>query len=230
MTHNQSSHTLVPLDFAMRVIPDRPALHKAIMRNQFHIPPLKDAICTKDFMVGVLEKRTWIPRTSELQVRNCADMPTKKELARILYDVMMLCTEVSEDMRGPFMRTAELVLKYPPSSHWTLMMISTISTDNPIFSKNYVRPRFSAQSSFKSNAAMVPSFGDFFEGLPQEMPTKNAGRVSFVSKDQQQAMRVQRLQEQLNKARARIQDEEIKQSRDASSVQVTAFENPLQSS
>ena len=57
----------------MRIIPDKDALHKALLRNQLYVPPLKDAISTKDFMVGILESRTWVPRTTDLQLRNCAD-------------------------------------------------------------------------------------------------------------------------------------------------------------
>ena len=172
---NQSNrNSLISLDSALRVIPDRSAMHKALLRNQLYVPPLKDAISTKDFMVGILEARTWVPRTGELQLRNCADQPNKKELAQILFDVMVSCTSVGEESQVGFFKTAELVLKHPPSPSWTITMIATIDPGNVIFSKDYVRPRYPTTSA---NAVMVPSFGDFFEGLPQMQPTKNAGRI-----------------------------------------------------
>ena len=57
---------MVPADYAMQFIPDTPALYKAILRNQMLVPPLKDAICTKDFLIGLLEKRYWCPQTQEV--------------------------------------------------------------------------------------------------------------------------------------------------------------------
>ena len=102
----------VPIEYALQYIPDRPALHKALLRNQFWVPPFKDGICTKDFLVGLLEKRYWVPNTSELQIRNCADLPNKKELAEMLKEQMMnVYSSVDGDLQAAFHNTAELVAK-----------------------------------------------------------------------------------------------------------------------
>ena len=112
-------------------------------------------------MIGILESRTWVPRTTDLQLRNCADQPNKKELAQLLFEVMVNCTTVDQETQPAFLKTAELVLKHPPSPQWTIIMISTIDPGHVIFNKDYVKPRFQAASMI-STTAMVPAFGDFF--------------------------------------------------------------------
>ena len=178
--------------------------------------------------MGLLEGRTWVPRTSDLTIRNCADQPNKKDLAQILFEVMVTCRTVDQETQPAFLKTAELIMKHPPSPQWTLVIISTIDPGNVIFQKDYVKPRFQTAAMGNANSTMIPSFGDFFQGLPEMQPTKNAGRISFVSKQQQQTMRVDRLQQQLLKARARMDDEnqaQIATANHASSVNVTAFRN-----
>ena len=179
MQQNFSSN-LVPADYAMQFIPDTPALYKAILRNQLLVPPLKDAICTKDFLIGLLEKRYWCPLTQEVSIRNCADMPSKKELATMLYEAMAACTTVDDQIQSQFVRTAELVLKHPPSQSWTLIMISTVQPDHPIFAKAWQKPKFVPMAA--TGQGFVPSFAGFFDGLPMEQRTKKAGRISFVNK------------------------------------------------
>ena len=216
----------VPVDFALQYIPDTPALHKAILRNQFLIPPLKDAICTKDFLVGVLEKKYWVPLTAEVQVRNCAEVPSKKELALVLHELMRGCTSVNVEIRAAFLRTADLVLRHPPSQSWSLLMVSTVHPAHAIFAKDWQKPK--AVPGAAAAGAFIPSYAGFFEGLPVEQRTKRAGRINFTNKQQQQALRVQRLEDQLSKARANVAAEESKERSHASSHNVTAFDNPIQ--
>jgi hypothetical protein len=44
----------------------------------------------------------------------------------MLYEAMAACTSVEAQIQSQFVRTAELVLKHPPSQSWTLLMISTV--------------------------------------------------------------------------------------------------------
>ena len=74
---------------------------------------------------------------------------------------MINCTTVDQQTQPAFLKTAELVMKHPPSPSWSLIMISTIDPGNVIFLKDYVKPRFQAVS-MNFNTAMVPAFGDFF--------------------------------------------------------------------
>ena len=225
-----TSSNLVPLEYALRYIPDAPALHKALLRNQLFVPPLKDAMCTKDFLVGILEKRYWVPLTSDIQVRNCADVPSKKDMALILHEAMMGCLEsVDTEIRAGFAATANLLAKHPPSVTWSLMMVSTVNNGHPIFAKDWQKPRAPAASVISQHQTLVPAFGDFFDGLPVEQRTKRAGKITFVSKQQQQALRVQKLEVQLGKARAKLHEESKEVNSMPISAHVTAFHNPIQS-
>ena len=110
------------------------------------MPPFKDAICTKDFLVGLLEKRFWVPSTSEVQIRNCADMPSKKELATMLYEEMQnVRPKVQDEIQYAFANTAEMVLKHPPSQSWAVVMISTINQSHMIFAKDWQKPKMAPQ-------------------------------------------------------------------------------------
>lgn len=75
---------------------------------------------------------------------------------------MVTCRTVDQETQSSFLKTAELVMKHPPSPQWTLIMISTIDPGNLIFNKDYIKPRFPTAAMMNANAAMVPSFGDFF--------------------------------------------------------------------
>lgn len=44
---------------------------------------------TLEFMRGVVEGTYWLPRTGEIRLANCADMPTKYEILNMLSEVMM---------------------------------------------------------------------------------------------------------------------------------------------
>ena len=157
-----NSTNIIPVEYALQYIPDRPALHKALLRNQLWVPPFKDSICTKDFLVGILEKRYWVPMTSELQIRNCADLPNKKELATMLRDQMAeVSHSVEAEMKPAFLNTAEMVLRHPPSQSWTVAMISTINQSHAIFSKDWQKPKMIA-SSHNITHSLVPAFADFF--------------------------------------------------------------------
>ena len=109
-------------------------------------------------------------------------------------------------------------------------MISTINQAHPIFQKDWQKPKVAAASSL-AGSTMVPAFADFFQGLPMEQPTKRAGKINFVSKQQLQAQRVQRLQDQLQKAQVKMAEvEEEAKDQHSSSRMVTAFNaNPMQS-
>ena len=109
-------------------------------------------------------------------------------------------------------------------------MISTINQAHPIFQKDWQKPKVTTASSL-AGSTMVPAFADFFQGLPMEPPTRRAGKINFVSKQQQQAHRVQRLQDQLQKAQVKMAEvEEEAKEHHSSSRMVTAFNaNPIQS-
>ena len=133
-------------------------------------------------MVGQLNGTFWCPRSHELTVRLCADPPSKKDLAQILYKLMLDFSNMPEEMLPAFHRTADLVLKHPPSPCWSLMLISTMDVNNRIFAKDYVKPKPQPKTSLFQQA-VVPAFNGFFDNLPVIEKKKGAGRVSFLTKE-----------------------------------------------
>ena len=135
MSNNEE---MISLELALSKVPDRYSFHLGLLRNQVVMPPLKDAINNADFMQGIIEGRYWHLRSHEVQYRVCADMPSKKELADILYRVMQ------EDEKGnipAFRATAELVKAKPPSPEWLVLMIGSLKPDHAIFDRGYVKPK-----------------------------------------------------------------------------------------
>lgn len=112
---------------ARALIPDSDALYNACLRNQYVMPPLKDSLVTKDFIMSVFRSKTvWCPKSSDIQYRVCADVPPKKMLAEIVFNQMQ-STNVPEDMRQAFQNTASLIMKNPPSTSWLLLVLATLN-------------------------------------------------------------------------------------------------------
>lgn len=92
--------------------------------------------------------------------RVCADPPSRKELAQMLYELMASC---DNDISG-FMATAELVIKHPPNAHWLILMLATVNHNHRIFAKDYVRPK--PLRNGKLVGKQVSALDGFFDGLP----------------------------------------------------------------
>ena len=58
---------------------------KALIRNRFLVPPLKDPIMTVAFMKGVLNEEFFVLKQEMVtNVRQCADPPPKNELSEMV--------------------------------------------------------------------------------------------------------------------------------------------------
>ena len=63
-------------------VPDRAHLYSSLLRNQLFVPKLKDSIMTVAFMRGLIGYEVyWAPLCSDIRIRNCADIPSKQEIA-----------------------------------------------------------------------------------------------------------------------------------------------------
>ena len=63
---------------AQALVPNKKALYVALQRNQYIMPPMKDAIVTCKFMLGVKDGYYWCLRSSEVvAVKVCADPPAR---------------------------------------------------------------------------------------------------------------------------------------------------------
>ena len=118
------------------------SMYDACLRNQYLMPPFKDTIVTRNFMLGVKDKFYWCLRSNEVTtLKVCADPPRRIELALMVFDVIMHLNPMPEPFDTGIKRTALLIKQKPPSVNWMIMILSSLNPDHAIFAKNYVRPK-----------------------------------------------------------------------------------------
>ena len=96
-----------------------------------------------------------------LTVKFCADPPKKKELAKLLYSVMMSYRSIGEPMDSGMRRTAKYIRKKPPQFSWMLLILSTLEPNHAIFAKDYVNPRKTV-----AEEQLVDGYDGFYDSLP----------------------------------------------------------------
>ena len=136
-----SDPTTVTAAFVFSVCPDKQSLYEAVLRNQYWLPPAKDSLMSTEFMRGVVDQHYWLPKTSEMKVLNCADMPTKYELVDLLGEKMMNMPSQGEPFDSQFRRTCIKMKEKPPSASWMLVILSSMEPGHDIFKKDWVRTK-----------------------------------------------------------------------------------------
>ena len=135
--HNQVSST-----FAASVVPDRQALYGSLLRNQLFVPKLKDQIMTVAFMKGLVGYvQFWVPHCSGIKLLNCADPPTKQEIAVEVVNCMRNETTNDPLQDASLQRTATEIIKHPPNTFWLLAMLSSMNPQHRFFAKDWVKPK-----------------------------------------------------------------------------------------
>ena len=175
--------SVVTSAFVASVCPDKQALYEALSRNQYYLPPAKDAIMSTEFMRGVVDQIYWLPKTSEVKIANCADPPSKHDLVRILGERMMHMDPQGDPFDTQFRRTCIKIKLHPPSVSWMLIMMATMSPDHEIFKKDWVKQKPLRPGCRARNE--VRNIGDFFTGLPTQSRKKGKATISFGSNKQE---------------------------------------------
>ena len=89
------------------------------------MPPFKDAIVTRDFMLGVKNGFYWCMRPEYVRtLKVCADPPSKAVLATMLAKIMLTYPNLEQSLSDSVHHTAHLIVKKPPSVHWQIMVLS----------------------------------------------------------------------------------------------------------
>ena len=128
----------------------------------------------------------------------CADPPKRKELAQILYKVMMNYPKLGEPTDSGIKRTAKYIRKKPPQAQWMLLILSNLEPDHFLFAKSYVNPS-------KPLAAMeqCESHDGFYEGLP--IIHNHRGRtLNLMGRGDRKRLKLFRMQQTEKKLKARI--------------------------
>ena len=93
------------------------------------MPKLKEQICTIPFMSGLIGFEVyWAPFCVDIKVLNCADPPSKQEIAMELVTVMRNVGNPNNnpELEESFQRTATEIRRVPPNSTWMLAVFSTL--------------------------------------------------------------------------------------------------------
>ena len=93
-------------------------------------------------MVGLLAGGFWLPFTSDLRIRNCADPPKRPDIVKALAKQMLESRgSVDGNLLEAYDATRERINRIPPSTFWLLQLLSTINPEHYLFAKDYVKPR-----------------------------------------------------------------------------------------
>jgi hypothetical protein len=138
------------------LVPDRKALHHAMQRNGWYLPPMKAGLCSVEYMMKVKEGKVFCPKYSEVRLAPCPVMPTKAEfLKEILLELEAKNSEISVGLEIHEHDRVDL--------QWLFHLLSTINQEHQFFSKSYMpeqKQRASAQTFVKQEDVQ------FLEGLP----------------------------------------------------------------
>ena len=154
------------------MVNDRQTLFDSLRRNQMYCPKMKECIMTCRFMQGCIGyKLYWLPKCVDIKFLNCVDPPSRIELARLVVACMKKQFNPAGDNQpfdSSFKRTAEEILKKPPSQDWLLAMLATMDPMAQVFRKDYVKPKVVSRFAQPDDldADMVENVEGFFDGLP----------------------------------------------------------------
>ena len=115
---------------------------------------MKNACCTTEYLVGVLNKKYYVPMYPDLQVRPCIFTPTKDELFKML---------INEGHLAAF--DFGFDSKHQPDKEWMLTVIATLNPMHAIFAKDY-RPSRNVITNKTISNCLIKNPKGFFEGLP----------------------------------------------------------------
>ena len=112
----QAAQPQISLHDARMRICDAKTMYNSLVRNGYLMPPRKDAMLSQKFMKDVISKKNWILHSNHvLSVKQCADPPSRKELAKIVAGIMKCYPSIGEPMDSGMRRTAKHIKKRPPS-------------------------------------------------------------------------------------------------------------------
>ena len=188
-------------------MPNKKGLWEALKRNQFNVPPLKDALCTKKWLLGVKNKVYWCLHASEAgPKKEVASVPSKKVLGEILVQVMRGLPSYGEPRDSGIRRTADHIEKKQGADvHWMILILSTISPEHFIFAKDYVKPLIDrGQEKFVFDCN-VPNDDGFFTGLPVSTSKGRAANVmAFMDAEMKKQYKLAKMQWQMHKLQQRM--------------------------
>ena len=131
-------------------------LYKALVLNWFFLPKRKSTCVNTEYLVGVMQKKYWVPKYPQLQLRPCVNQPVKD-----------LCVAYLEQEAAQ--QAIDLGFKdskHAPDKEWIIICLSTLNPNHQMFSKNYFPPTVPRKANVMLECSVENSNG-FWESLPQ---------------------------------------------------------------
>ena len=160
---------------------DAKSFYDAFVRNKYFMPPLKDALLSNRFLLGLRNGQYWLPKAGEVGRGCCADPPFKQEIADELNAALLRHphnngAEFAKALRA----TAEEIKSRPANRQWMLDFLFTLERGHRYFAKDYVRPRPDSDAAASQNPEQEISDRDgFFAGLPDYKGASKRARINF---------------------------------------------------
>ena len=139
-------------------------------------------------------KKYWLPKCAEIKFLNCVDPPSRNDLAMLVFRRMeQEFSTGNEPFNSSFRRTAYEISKKPPSPEWLIAMLATMEPSNPIFAKDYVKPKVSCVDG--EDLDMVENTDGWFDGLPMAVKSgKKQTTVKFADGAASDAQKLKKMQ------------------------------------
>ena len=129
-------------------------LRDSLKRLKFVTPTTNDSICNIEFMVGVLEKKIWLPRGQERRPNDNVTTPPKDEVHMVLishlHKYVARCGIKERKLAIKALISA--IEKYKPQVKFMLEILAVVHPDCDYFSASYVAPKR------KSKLAPIPPY------------------------------------------------------------------------
>ena len=150
-------------------LPDKHALYKFLLREQYFLPAENSPIMSVKFMHAVWRKEIYLPLMTEVRPIRVSDMPPKAEIKQELLQAMeeMSTAEPSDKLID------QLRLK-DADVPWMLSMLHMLRPEHPFFKRDYVRaPR---QVNRHDPLAREDNKHDMYKQALQGLPLPNVKR------------------------------------------------------
>ena len=185
---NVNAQDKIAIERAAALVRSKVHLHKACVRNGFHMPHIKASICTLEYLLRVKDRRVFCPAQEAIKLKACLTPPRKEELLKYIRRIEATIEKsfAIEEKAGRW-----------PDVAWMLQIISTYLPDCEIFKKNYL-PKPAAKPEVNVLKELDNADG-FFTDLPELQSKKDlSSRRNIWSKT------ANTLEAKLEKARMQI--------------------------
>ena len=190
---------------AMRKVLEQPVLlHRALIKNDKHVPAFKAPICTHKFLLEARENNVFLFSQDDVRYKVIAEPPALIELNVMVINSLQraLLAKNPKLLRLPNAeKSVPRLLQHlglrQADKKYCMEMLATLhhmGVGVPIFRKNYVPP-VRGRAKPEKEERMVQNDDDFFDGLPEltAKQLKSRGRA-LTSKPERIALQVAQME------------------------------------